>query len=289
MENNKMCAAAWRLLAAAALAAALASASVPMWAGAAYGDEAYGDFAGSLYETVLDRDADEGGLAAHVAALEEGASPSQIACNFLESDEYLAKGESAEQTVARCYRSLLGREPEGGEDSAWVGLLESGEAVESVVGGFGSSDEYLSRIASLGLAEPGEEPADPAAAQEAAFRDEVVERAMGYVGRQVYSLGACSPNAMDCSGFVMYCLTGSYSRVDAATGAVAYTGTYIQWERTDDPQPGDVCVYHDPARYPEYHGHCGIYVGDGKMVDCGSPVAVRDVDPQMVFVRYPGV
>ena len=39
----------------------------------------------------------------------------------------------------------------------------------------------------------------------------IVDRAYGWVGRAEYVWGACSPGAFDCSGFVSYCLTGSYS------------------------------------------------------------------------------
>lgn len=41
----------------------------------------------------------------------------------------------------------------------------------------------------------------------------VVGRAWSWVGNAEYVWGACSPGAFDCSGFVSYCLTGSYSRL----------------------------------------------------------------------------
>jgi hypothetical protein len=112
---------------------------------------------------------------------------------------------------------------------------------------------------------------DPAAGEGAT----VVERAMNYVGNAEYVWGACSPGAFDCSGFVAYCLTGEYARLGT-------TLTFLTWEHTDDPVPGDVCTSET---------HCGIYIGDGMMVHCatyGVGVIIGPVMEDMVYVRYPG-
>lgn len=101
----------------------------------------------------------------------------------------------------------------------------------------------------------------------------VVDRAYGWVGRAEYVWGACSPGAFDCSGFVSYCLTGSYSRLGT-------TYTFLGWPRVSDPQPGDVCVN---------EGHCGIYIGGGQMIHAatyGVGVVVGPVQGGMVYVRY---
>ena len=100
-----------------------------------------------------------------------------------------------------------------------------------------------------------------------------VSRAEGLIGEVSYLWGGCEPGRMDCSGFVSYCLTGSYTRLGT-------TLTFLTWPPVDDPQPGDVAVNRQ---------HCGIYAGDGRMIDCGnSGVHYSDVWPDMVFVRYPG-
>ena len=101
----------------------------------------------------------------------------------------------------------------------------------------------------------------------------IVDRAYGWVGRAEYVWGACSPGAFDCSGFVSYCLTGSYSRLGT-------TYTFLGWPRVSDPQPGDVAVN---------EGHCGIYIGGGQMIHAatyGVGVIVGPVQSGMVFVRY---
>lgn len=101
----------------------------------------------------------------------------------------------------------------------------------------------------------------------------IVDRAYGWVGRAEYVWGACSPGAFDCSGFVSYCLTGSYSRLGT-------TYTFLGWPRVSDPQPGDVAVN---------EGHCGIYIGGGQMIHAatyGVGVVVGPVQSGMVYVRY---
>ena len=101
----------------------------------------------------------------------------------------------------------------------------------------------------------------------------VVGRAQSYVGNAAYVWGACSPGAFDCSGFVSYCLTGSYTRLGT-------TYTFLGWPRVSDPQPGDVAVN---------AGHCGIYVGNGQMIHAateGVGVIYGPVQAGMVFVRY---
>ena len=84
----------------------------------------------------------------------------------------------------------------------------------------------------------------------------IVSRAYSQLGKP-YVWGACGPNSFDCSGFVSYCLTGSYSR----------------------PQPGDVVTTAT---------HCGIYIGNGQMIHAphtGDVVKVGPVQSGMIYVR----
>lgn len=124
-----------------------------------------------------------------------------------------------------------------------------------------------------GYAESTTSPSYSEPAYNAATGNAVVDRAYSYVGNAEYVWGACSPGAFDCSGFVSYCLTGSYSRLGT-------TYTFLGWQHVSDPQPGDVCVN---------SGHCGIYIGNGQMIHCatyGVGVIVGPVQSGMVFVRY---
>lgn len=101
----------------------------------------------------------------------------------------------------------------------------------------------------------------------------VVDRAYSWVDNAEYVWGACSPGAFDCSGFVSYCLTGSYSRLGT-------TFTFLTWPQVSDPQPGDVCVNAE---------HCGIYIGSGMMIHAateGVGVISGPVQSGMIYVRY---
>lgn len=103
---------------------------------------------------------------------------------------------------------------------------------------------------------------------------DAVSRAEAWVGRAEYVWGACSPGAFDCSGFVSYCLTGSYTRLGT-------TYTFLSWPRASNPQPGDVCVN---------SGHCGIYYGGGQMIHAaceGVGVIIGPVQAGMIFVKSP--
>ena len=99
----------------------------------------------------------------------------------------------------------------------------------------------------------------------------IVSRAYIQLGKP-YVWGACGPNSFDCSGFVSYCLTGSYSRLGT-------TLTFMGWTRVSNPQPGDVVTTAT---------HCGIYIGNGQMIHAphtGDVVKVGPVQSGMIYVR----
>ena len=99
----------------------------------------------------------------------------------------------------------------------------------------------------------------------------IVSRAYSQLGKP-YVWSACGPNSFDCSGFVSYCLTGSYSRLGT-------TLTFMGWTRVSNPQPGDVVTTAT---------HCGIYIGNGQMIHAphtGDVVKVGPVQSGMIYVR----
>ena len=99
----------------------------------------------------------------------------------------------------------------------------------------------------------------------------IVSRAYSQLGKP-YVWGACGPSSFDCSGFVSYCLTGSYTRLGT-------TLTFMGWTRVSNPQPGDVVTTAT---------HCGIYIGHGQMIHAphtGDVVKVGPVQSGMIYVR----
>jgi len=105
-------------------------------------------------------------------------------------------------------------------------------------------------------------------------RKKYVERAYQECGKP-YQWGAVGPGSYDCSGLVSYCLSGQHIRLGT-------TGTFMGWPQTSSPQPGDVCVN---------SGHCGLYIGDNKMIHApcdGEVVKEGNVQAGMIFVMYQG-
>ena len=99
----------------------------------------------------------------------------------------------------------------------------------------------------------------------------IVSRAYSQLGKP-YVWGAYGPSSFDCSGFVSYCLTGSYTRLGT-------TLTFMGWTRVSNPQPGDVV---------RTATHCGIYIGNGQMIHAphtGDVVKVGPVQSGMIYVR----
>lgn len=99
----------------------------------------------------------------------------------------------------------------------------------------------------------------------------IVSRAYSQLGKP-YVWSACGPNSFDCSGFVSYCLTGSYTRLGT-------TLTFMGWTRVSNPQPGDVVTTAT---------HCGIYIGNGQMIHAphtGDVVKIGPVQSGMIYVR----
>ena len=99
----------------------------------------------------------------------------------------------------------------------------------------------------------------------------IVSRAYSQLGKP-YVWGAYGPSSFDCSGFVSYCLTGSYTRLGT-------TLTFMGWTRVSNPQPGDVVTTAT---------HCGIYIGNGQMIHAphtGDVVKVGPLQSGMIYVR----
>ena len=101
---------------------------------------------------------------------------------------------------------------------------------------------------------------------------DIVDRAYEWLGKGKYKWGDCSPGSFDCSGFVSYAVSGQYERMGSTT-------TFMKYNKVSKPQPGDICVN---------NGHCGIYVGNGKMVHSatyGVGVVESSVQKGMIYVR----
>ncbi len=106
---------------------------------------------------------------------------------------------------------------------------------------------------------------------------DIISRAYAMLGSP-YVWGGTTSAGFDCSGFVSYCLSGQEGT------RLGTTADFVNWNQTDNPQPGDICVIHDGSSQ-----HTGIYVGDGRMIHAatyGVGVIESDVQDGMIFVTY---
>ncbi|KIT15070.1 Calx-beta domain-containing protein [Jannaschia aquimarina] len=112
-------------------------------------------FVNLLYNNVLGRDADAGGLARWTGELAAGASRAEVVRGFSESqefknntnDEASAFAEARDQAefiddVFRLYRATLDRSPDTTGLLNWSGRLADGRSLESVAQGFVNSPEF---------------------------------------------------------------------------------------------------------------------------------------------------
>lgn len=105
----------------------------------------------------------------------------------------------------------------------------------------------------------------------------LMEEANKYVGYPYVWGGASPETSFDCSGFVSYVFTNSgvYN-----TGRLGATGLYGICRKIspEEAKPGDL-VFFQGTMGDDVGGitHVGIYVGDNKMIHCGSPIGYADL------------
>ena len=102
---------------------------------------------------------------------------------------------------------------------------------------------------------------------------EAGERYIGYP----YVWGGDSPEtSFDCSGFVSYVFTNSGVRNVGRLGATSLYGA-CRKITPEEAKPGDLVFFEKTISGVDGITHCGIYVGDGFMLHCGSPIGYADL------------
>lgn len=117
---------------------------------------------------------------------------------------------------------------------------------------------------------PGEALDDPAFAV-------LMEEATKYIGWP-YVWGGSSPStSFDCSGFVCWVYTASGVHSLPRTTA---QGIYNQCAiiSPSEAKPGDIIFFTGTYDSPVPVSHVGIYVGDGMMLHCGSPIQYANIN-----------
>ena len=105
----------------------------------------------------------------------------------------------------------------------------------------------------------------------------MMEEATKYIGWP-YVWGGSSPStSFDCSGFVCWVYTASGVHNLPRTTA---QGIYNQCAiiSPSEAKPGDIIFFTGTYDSPGPVSHVGIYVGDGMMLHCGSPIQYANIN-----------
>ena len=125
------------------------------------------------------------------------------------------------------------------------------------------------------LREPGKHDVPEAYLEDETFR-RILEEAEKYIGYP-YVWGGDSPEtSFDCSGFVSYVFTNSGVRNVGRLGATSLYGA-CRKITPEEAKPGDLVFFEKTISGVDGITHCGIYVGDGFMLHCGSPIGYADL------------
>ena len=101
----------------------------------------------------------------------------------------------------------------------------------------------------------------------------ILSEAEKYIGYP-YVWGGSSPaTSFDCSGYVSWVINHSGWNV----GRLGAQGLYNICTPTSNPQPGDLVFFKGTYDTPGV-SHCGIYVGDNKMLHCGDPIGYSNLN-----------
>lgn len=125
------------------------------------------------------------------------------------------------------------------------------------------------------LREPGKHDVPESYLEDETFR-RLLEEAEKYIGYP-YVWGGDSPEtSFDCSGFVSYVFTNSGIRNVGRLGATSLYGA-CRKITPEEARPGDLVFFEKTISGVDGITHCGIYVGDGFMLHCGSPIGYADL------------
>jgi hypothetical protein len=104
-----------------------------------------------LYNNVLHRAPDSGGLANWVGALNGGATRESVVTGFSESAEFVSVTDPVPHSgqVYRLYGATLARQPDAGGFADWVANLDNGSGLGDVTGGFVGSAEFQATYGAL--------------------------------------------------------------------------------------------------------------------------------------------
>ena len=167
----------------------------------------------------------------------------------------LASSDLTTVTLARPKRKK--NEPHS-ETRQRANQLDGEGGLGTPTGAAGGTRARVLTVAKLAVAKSSDDPSYYFYSQPGKWKDDPLERDRG-------------GDRSDCSSFVIQVYAealGGYAQLPAALRRQGYTGTLAAVGRkTNNPQPGDICLY---GVGPAYH-HVELFIGGGKHVDYSTP------------------
>src|SRR5206468_12810832 len=101
-------------------------------------------FVTRMYENILLRQPDSGGLSAWVGQLSSGTmTRAQVALGFLQSAEFAGLASTQNRvSISLLYFDMMRRQPDTGGFTGWLAALNSGATLRDVITAFLNSSEY---------------------------------------------------------------------------------------------------------------------------------------------------
>lgn len=105
----------------------------------------------------------------------------------------------------------------------------------------------------------------------------LMEEAQKYIGYPYVWGGSTPQTSFDCSGYVcwVYTKSGVY-HIPRTTASGIYDQCVVI--AREDAKPGDLVFFTGTYASASPISHIGIYVGNGKMLHCGSPIGYADLN-----------
>ena len=101
------------------------------------------NFVMNVYETLLHRKADQGGLTHWTTLLKSGSyGGANVVSAILDSDEYKFHNYSDAETLENIYNAMLFRNPDSAGYSHWLNFLHYGASYDYIINGFSTCDEF---------------------------------------------------------------------------------------------------------------------------------------------------
>ena len=115
-----------------------------------------GSFVSGLYQAILGRSADSGGLDYYTAQMQAGTSASRVAAEMFGSGEYAARQIDAASLIDDLYRAVLNREPDEAGLAYWTAQVSAGTTAAEIAARMFASTEYSGIKAVRGFASGGD-------------------------------------------------------------------------------------------------------------------------------------